>query len=163
VTRSCSSVPSGLVWIGSDICWCRSLLRRFCSWLTYNRTIDKVRKRRLSTSICPKCGSKKRQVRNGRNPSGSLRVRCKLCGRHYTFKRKQDGYSEQRKANVLFMLKYETESESLRNLAKRAGINHETLRNWIRQFILENPQFYPLFSRRFGQRLNSLLQTTSTK
>ena len=41
---------------------------------------------------CPYCQANEQQVKNGRNPSGSQRYKCRICGRIYTLEPTPAGY-----------------------------------------------------------------------
>ena len=43
---------------------------------------------------CPGCQASENQVKNGRNPSGSQRYKCKGCGRIYTPEPTPAGYEQ---------------------------------------------------------------------
>jgi hypothetical protein len=57
--------------------------------------------RKAIRATCPACGGSKKQVRNGKNPSGSTRVWCKECGKHYTSTPKRNGHDWDRVEDVL--------------------------------------------------------------
>ena len=43
---------------------------------------------------CPACNVTENQVKNGHNPSGSQRYKCKECGRAYTPEPNEVGYDQ---------------------------------------------------------------------
>jgi transposase-like protein len=117
-------------------------------------------KRRPLKSICPRCRAGARQVRDGRNKSGSLRARCRLCGHGYTLLPNSAGYGRKIVARVInsylrmrrktrFALKDKpnaillnpTEEQLSRKVARKYGINHQTLLNWLHDWP-ETVSFY---------------------
>jgi transposase-like protein len=122
-----------------------------------------LRKKRLSNAVCPNCNTRKQQLRNGKNQSGSLRVRCKPCGRYYTFRATPYKYTDQKKANTLWTVKY-GEFTSLRAVARRANINHQTLRNWIIKDLGQGLGYsYQSYLRQLGSKSKLLNTITSER
>src|SRR5262245_1946114 len=77
---------------------------------------------------CPRCTSTERQVKNGRNPSGSQRYRCQNCGRVYTREPKPLGYEEGLRDQAVQLY---VDGQNLRRIARTLGVNHQTVANWV--------------------------------
>lgn len=101
-------------------------------------------------ATCPGCRSGNRQVRNGKNKSGTAKAKCQHCGKTYTLLPTSTGYGRNVVARIIhaylrarkrtkfalndnpgsFMLN-PTEERLSRKIARRYGINHQTLLNWL--------------------------------
>src|SRR5919199_6677477 len=77
---------------------------------------------------CPSCQSTTRQVKHGRNPSGSQRYLCQACQRTYTPTPTPSGYdaATRRKALRLY-----ADGMNLRRIARHLGVVHQTVANWV--------------------------------
>ena len=80
---------------------------------------------------CPYCKASDRLVLAGKNPSGSQRFLCKACGRKYTPCPTPYGYPKETKRQVILMC---LEGLSFRNVARRMGVNPQTVVNWINEY-----------------------------
>ena len=117
-------------------------------------------KKRPLKATCPRCRPGTRQVRNGKNKSGSVKVKCRLCGKSYTPLPNSTGYGRKIASKVInsylrarrktkFALNDEsraillnpTEERLSRAVARRYGINHQTLLNWLHAWP-ESVTFY---------------------
>jgi len=86
-------------------------------------------------TACPYCQSTARQVRSGGNPSGSQRYLCQACARKYTPEPNSCGYApELRKQAVLLCL----DGQSFRSIAVQLGVNHQTVANWVDDYIAKS-------------------------
>jgi len=85
-------------------------------------------------SKCPRCKSKERQLKNGKNPSGSCRLRCGKCGRYYTQTPKDKGHPYFLVIGALWLyLQY----RNYRKVAKLCGVTHQTVFNWVKKYESE--------------------------
>src|SRR5918911_4303317 len=77
---------------------------------------------------CPYCHSSVRQVKNGRNPSGSQRYRCRACGRKYTPEPTPQGYDAPTRQRALRLY---ADGMNLRRIGRTLGVVHQTVANWV--------------------------------
>jgi len=105
---------------------------------------------------CPRCGAKEHQIKNGKNPSGTRRLRCGPCGRYYTVNPAPIGFDREevnlavdhfisavlrtKRSTAEKIVEFERMGDQgwrwqqyrlVRKIARIHGINHQTLRNWI--------------------------------
>lgn len=85
---------------------------------------------------CPYCGSKKRQIKAGKNRSGTQRYQCKACERHYTPEAKQQGYPEEVRRQAVQMY---VDGANLRRIARHLGVNHQSVANWVKAYAARLP------------------------
>jgi len=92
-------------------------------------------------SQCPHCQGTERQVKIGRNPSGSHRYLCKACHRKYTPQPKDIGYSDEmrRKALALFV-----DGLNFRRIGRLLDISHQTVANWVKAHADSLPDSPPI-------------------
>ena len=84
---------------------------------------------------CPNCQKTADQLRAGRNPSGSQRYKCKSCCRKYTPEPNPNGYSSDfRRLAVLMCF----DGKSFRSIARKLGVNHQTVANWIDAYVAQS-------------------------
>lgn len=90
---------------------------------------------------CPHCQSTERQVKVGRNPSGSQRYLCRHCRRKYTPEPKPRGYDEvmRRKALELYV-----DGMNFRRIGRMLGIAHRTVINWVNAHAARLPDKPPV-------------------
>jgi LacI family transcriptional regulator len=73
-----------------------------------------------------------KQVKAGKNLSGSQRFQCNNCRKKYTPAPKPNGYPDEiRKQVVLLAL----EGKSFRDIARKMGVNAQTVVNWINDYV----------------------------
>ena len=77
---------------------------------------------------CPSCQSTARQVKHGRNPSGSQRYLCQTCQRTYTPEPMPTGYSTTIRQQAL---RRYADGMNLRRIARQLGVVHQTMANWV--------------------------------
>jgi transposase-like protein len=90
---------------------------------------------------CPHCQRTEQQVKIGRNPSGSQRYLCKVCGRKYTPQPNDNGYSEaiRRKALELYV-----DGLNFRRIARVLDISRQTVANWVKAHADSLPDTPPI-------------------
>ena len=89
---------------------------------------------------CPQCQSQGRQIKDGFTPAGSQRYRCKQCGCRHTPIAKERGYDEEVRLQALML---HLEGISLREIGRVLEINHQTVANWIGDYINNLSQDLP--------------------
>jgi transposase-like protein len=77
---------------------------------------------------CPSCQSTTRQVKHGRNPSGSQRYLCQACQRTYTPTPTPYGYDAATRRQALRLY---ADGMNLRRIARHLGVVHQTVANWV--------------------------------
>lgn len=77
---------------------------------------------------CPCCQASENQVKNGRNPSGSQRYKCKGCGRIYTPEPTPAGYEQATRDEAVRLY---LEGMNLRRIGRILGVNHQSVANWV--------------------------------
>ena len=77
---------------------------------------------------CPSCQSTARQVKHGRNPSGSQRYLCQSCTRTYTPEPTPTGYGTSLRQQALRLY---ADGLNLRRIARHLGVVHQTVANWV--------------------------------
>jgi transposase-like protein len=92
------------------------------------------------TLLCPKCHSQNLQIKDGFTPAGSQRYRCKLCGCRYTPRGKERGYDEEVRLQALML---HLEGISLREIGRVLEVNHQSVANWIGNYINNLSQDLP--------------------
>ena len=80
---------------------------------------------------CPRCKSRARQVRNGKNPSGTPRMRCGKCGRYYTLTPKEKGHPYYVVIGALWLY---IQYRNYRRVARLCGVNQQTVFNWVKKY-----------------------------
>jgi transposase-like protein len=81
---------------------------------------------------CPHCQATEKQVKAGKNPSGSQRFLCKRCGKKYTPAPNLNGYPDEIRKRVVLMA---LEGKSFRAIARSMDINAQTVVNWINSYV----------------------------
>lgn len=84
------------------------------------------------SETCPKCQSREMQIKDGFTPAGSQRYRCKICGCRYTPLAKYRGYDEEVRMQALML---HLEGTSLREIGRVLEVNHQSVANWIHDYI----------------------------
>lgn len=90
---------------------------------------------------CPHCQSDKRQVKVGRNPSGSQRYLCRWCGRKYTPQRKPQGYGEAMRREAVRMY---VDGVNFRRIGRTLGVAHRSVINWVNAYAASLPDRPPV-------------------
>ncbi len=71
-------------------------------------------------------------MRDGKNPSGSQRMRCQACGRRCTPRPQARGYPDEVRGRAIRMC---LEGVSFRQVARELGVNHQTVVNWVNSYV----------------------------
>ena len=79
---------------------------------------------------CPRCKAEDRQVRNGKNRSGTQSYLCRHCKKAYTPEPKQRAYSSD--VRTMAMKAYYS-GVSGRGVGKMFGFNKSNITNWIKK------------------------------
>jgi transposase-like protein len=88
------------------------------------------------TITCIHCGNDQ-LMRNGRAPNGKQRYKCRACGRQSRENPAPNGYTDERRAEILFALH---ERSSLRGIERTFGVSRNTVTAWMKKKI---PSFQP--------------------
>jgi len=78
---------------------------------------------------CPYCHAQDRQVKNGRNASGSQRWKCQQCRRKYTPKPREHGYPDSLRQQAV---KMSVDGLNYRRIARFLGVDHKTVIHWVK-------------------------------
>jgi transposase-like protein len=78
---------------------------------------------------CIHCGSAQ-LVRNGRASNGKQRYRCRACGRQSRENPSPNGYTDERRAEILRALH---ERSSLRGIERTFGVSRNTVTSWMKK------------------------------
>src|SRR5215510_2562818 len=85
---------------------------------------------------CTKCEQNDRQVKSGRNKTGSQRYKCQHCGSRYTPEPNEQGYSD---AIRLRAVQLYVDGGNLRRVARQLGVNHQSVANWVNAHTAQLP------------------------
>jgi len=80
-------------------------------------------------STCPYCGRKEKQVKAGKQDSGSQRYKCQSCQRRYTPEPTEHGYSDPIRQQAV---KLYLEGNNYRRIGRLLGVSHTSVMNWVR-------------------------------
>ena len=80
--------------------------------------------------MCPVCGKTERQVKNGRNRSGTQTYMCMLCKKIYTPEPKKHAYDEETRKQAIRMY---YSGMSGRAVGAMLGMNKANVYNWIKK------------------------------
>src|SRR5262245_55087810 len=83
------------------------------------------------TICCQHCGSKD-LVRNGYAPNGKQRYRCKSCKRQSRENPAPNGYTEERREEII---KAYQERSSMRGLTRTFGVARNTVKDWLKKTV----------------------------
>lgn len=87
--------------------------------------------------MCPKCKSRTRQVKNGRNKSGSQKYVCRACGTVYTPEPKENGYP----ADIrLLAIRMYVEGSSYGSIGRVLKVNPQSVANWVSTYTAKLPK-----------------------
>jgi transposase-like protein len=85
---------------------------------------------------CPYCQAQDRQVKNGKNASGSQRWKCQICGRKYTPEPKEHGYPDSLRQQAV---KMSVDGLNYRRIARFLAVDHKTVINWVKAYAAQLP------------------------
>ena len=77
---------------------------------------------------CLYCKAQDRQVKAGKNDSGSQRWKCQRCGRKYTPEPKEQGYPDTLRQQAV---KLYADGVSFRRIARHLAVDHKTIIHWV--------------------------------
>lgn len=77
---------------------------------------------------CPFCQQNEKQIKCGKNQSGSQRFLCQECGKTYTPVPKQQGYAEEVREKAVRMY---VEGINFRRIGRLLAVNHQSVVNWV--------------------------------
>ena len=95
----------------------------------------------MNEITCLHCGHTDRQLKIGRNPSGSQRYLCVFCQRKYTAQRMPQGYAPDIRRQAI---QFYVDGMSLRRIARHLGVVHQTIANWVSAHAATLPDTPPL-------------------
>jgi len=84
---------------------------------------------------CPYCHQTEKQVKAGKNGSGSQRWKCNPCGRRYTPEPSQL-YSDEMRQQAI---KWYADGVGYRRIARHLGVDHVTIINWVKAHVDQLP------------------------
>ena len=80
-------------------------------------------------NVCPYCQSHERQVKAGKNDSGSQRWQCQQCGHKYTPEPHEHGYPDNLRQQAV---KMSVDGINYRRIARFLSVDHKTVMNWVK-------------------------------
>lgn len=90
---------------------------------------------------CPDCAQTTRQLRVGRNRSGSQRYLCAFCQRKYTPQPTRHGYDAAQRRQAI---EWYVDGMGLRRIARHLGVVHQTVANWVAAHAATLPDAPPV-------------------
>lgn len=87
-------------------------------------------------SECPYCHSNEKQVKAGKNPSGSQRWKCQHCQRRYTPEPNDLGYPEALRQQAV---KLYVDGMNYRRIARHLRVDHKSVINWVKAYTDQLP------------------------
>lgn len=87
-------------------------------------------------NTCPSCHSHEKQVKIGKNDSGSQRWKCQSCGRRYTPEPIEHGYPESVRQQAI---KLYVDGLNYRRIARHLGVDHKSVINWVKAHTAQLP------------------------
>ena len=91
-------------------------------------------------TLCPRCQSIQKQIKDGFTPAGSQRVRCSACGCRHTPEPREQGYDTEVRLQALTL---HLEGISLREIGRLLSVNHQSVANWIHDYANHMPRNLP--------------------
>ena len=95
----------------------------------------------METIICPHCQHAERQLKVGRNPSGSQRYLCFFCQRKYTPHPTPHGYDARVRRQAI---QWYVDGMNLRRIGRSLGVDHQTVANWVAAHAATLPDAPPM-------------------
>ncbi len=91
----------------------------------------------MEAITCPHCQHADRQLKLGRNPSGSQRYVCVVvCQRKYTPQPTSQGYAAAIRCQAI---RFYMEGVHRRRIARHLGVVHQTVSNWVAAYAAPRP------------------------
>jgi len=87
-------------------------------------------------NTCPYCQSNERQVKAGKNPTGSQRWKCQRCQRRYTPKPTEHGYPDEKRQLAVKMY---ADGLNYRRIGRLLGVDHKSVMNWVKAYTAQLP------------------------
>jgi len=85
---------------------------------------------------CPYCQNEDRQIKFGKNRSGSQKWRCKQCEKFYTPEPGEIGYSEEKRLQAVKMY---ADGMNLRRVARHLEVSPQSVANWVKAHAAQLP------------------------
>lgn len=95
----------------------------------------------MNPITCPYCHQTDRQVKAGRNASGSQRYKCQHCQRKYTPDPSPHGYSDDLRRQAVQMY---VDGLNFRRIARSLGVAHRSVINWVNAHAEQLPEQPPV-------------------
>ena len=89
----------------------------------------------MCMSKCLYCHDTKKQVKAGKNASGSQRYKCNLCQRRYTPEPSQMYGDEMRQRAI----KMYVDGLGFRQIGRHLGVDHVTVMHWVKAHAAQLP------------------------
>lgn len=80
---------------------------------------------------CQSCQSLEKQIKTGRNRSGTQRLMCRGCGRTYTPEAKKQGYAEEVREKAVRMY---VEGNNFRRIGRLLSVTPQSVVNWVNAY-----------------------------
>ena len=80
---------------------------------------------------CESCKNEERQIKSGRNRSGTQRVMCRECRRTRTPAAKRRGYAEEVREKAVRLY---VEGNNFRRIGRLLAVNHQSVVNWVNAY-----------------------------
>ena len=88
-------------------------------------------------NTCPYCQANRRQVKAGKQPSGSQRWKCQVCGRRYTPEPTEQGYPHALRQQAV---KLYVDGLNYRRIARVLSVDHKSVMNWVKAYAAQLPR-----------------------
>ncbi len=85
---------------------------------------------------CPHCQATDKQVKAGKNKSGSQRLKCQHCQRRYTPKPNEQGYPQALRHQAI---KLYVDGTNYRRIGRQLGVHHKTVMLWVEAHVAQLP------------------------
>ena len=80
-------------------------------------------------NTCPYCQASNRQIKSGKQESGSQRYKCQACGRRYTPEPSEQGYPAALRQQAV---KLYLDGLNYRRIGRLLGVDHVSVMNWVK-------------------------------
>ena len=90
---------------------------------------------------CPYCQDEQRQVKAGKNLSGTQRMKCQICGRRYTPEAKEQGYPSRLRE---LAVKMSVDGLNYRRIGRLLGVDHKSIMLWVKASADSLPEQAPI-------------------